>query len=71
MSSMKMSMTFNRNTIISRSAASVPQLKKTVDVPIVQNKPASTERKGVKSLLSLGGIMHLSTTCTPCKACGS
>jgi|688.fasta_scaffold16353_8 hypothetical protein len=70
MSSMKMSMTFNRNTIISRS--SVPQVQKTLDVPVVQNKPAaSTERKGVKSLLSLGGIMHLSTNCTPCKACGS
>ncbi len=70
MSSMKMSMTFNRNTIISRS--SIPQVQKTHDVPVVQNKQvANTQRKRANSLLSLGGIMHLSTTCTPCKACGS
>lgn len=70
MSSMKMTMVFNRNTIINRGN-SVSQTKQNSNVPVVQNQSANIERKKVKSLFNLGGIMNLSTNCTPCKACGS
>ena len=71
MSSTKMTMVFNYKSIPVYTSAGVPRLNQTSNDGVVQYRQVSTNRKGVKSLFNLGGIMNRSTNCTPCKACGS
>jgi hypothetical protein len=70
MSSTKMTMAFYRKSIAVPNSNSAPRLK-TLNEPVANSKPANTNQKRVKSVLSLGNIMHMSINSTPCKACGS
>jgi hypothetical protein len=71
MSSTKMMMIFNRKSIAVPNSNIAPRLKQTTNDGVVHNGQVNTNRKGVKSLFNLGSIMNKSTSCAPCKACGS
>jgi hypothetical protein len=75
MSSMKMGMIFNKDTVTVRgTSSSVPRVIQVSNVPVVHSQSASMKQVGTKSmktLFNLGGIMHAATNCTPCKACGA
>jgi hypothetical protein len=70
MSSTKMTMIFNQKSLVVPNSNSTPRLK-TLNEPVANSKPANTNQKRAKTVLSLGNIMHMSVNSTPCKACGS